>query len=151
MCSKHFWIRNLAQGPTDHVLSHYLPTSQFFGLQLGLEPETPQIPAQSPSDTSKPLYRVTKTHQSKHLWSWILPSCGSENSVHTTINPGSLFTNLHLLISAASSCYFRTKIIAIHLPPVHLWSQGQAHQIPLITSYIFRYSFQSINTVATFL
>lgn len=122
-CSNSCWIRILAQGS-----SCYLHTS-FFGLQLRPESETLHIPAQSPTVASKHVYSYDTSKQAS-AFAWIRRSC--QNSVHTTVNHS--LPPLHLLVSAAASSHFRTKTVAIPLPPVYLWSQGQAHHIPLITS-----------------
>lgn len=122
-------LGSLLKGPRKcPLLSCYLHTS-FFGLQLRPESETLHIPAQAPTVTSKHVYSHDTSKQAS-AFAWILRSC--QNSVHATVNHS--LPPLHLLISAAASNHFRTKIVAIPLPPVYLWSQGQAHRIPLITS-----------------
>lgn len=150
MYSKHFWVRNLAQGPTEHVLSHYLPTTQFFGLQLGLEPETLQIPAQAHSDTSKPLYRVTRTHQSKRLWSCeFIPVALKTPSTQNK----SRFT-LYQLTSAHFCCRQLTLPTQNYCNPPPTCSSVKSRSSWSDSIYhiqIFHYSFQSINTAATFL
>lgn len=122
-------LASLLKGPRKcPLLSCYQHTS-FFGLQLRPESETLPIPAQSPTVASKLVFSYDTSKQAS-AFAWILRSC--QNSVHTTVNHS--LPPLHLLISAAARSHFRTKIVAIPLPPVYLWSQGQAHHIPLITS-----------------
>lgn len=143
-----FEVRNLTQGLMVRVLSCYLPTSQLFGLQLGLEMETLQIPAQSPPVKSKSLCRVTKTHQSKRLQSSFLRlwKCCPHNHKTRLI--------LYQLTSAHFCCCQLSLLNQNNCNPLLTCSSVKSRSSSSVSTYyiqIFPSSFQSINTAAIFL